>query len=214
MFVLSLLRTGTQSTHELLEAAGRRGIHWPARFAGVDYQARIAGHETDPGYIVDVLAPVIAAHDVLSDVPICALYETLAERYPDSLFLALTRPAADWVRSVRRHVGAQPLDPYEKVLFWRYLPGRPASLAAVSDEALTDMHRRHHEGLRSFFAGSGRFRLLELYDPRAGEAICAFLGLPPRPLPHFDYMSDPPAAVRRLGRLARAAWQRFNPGRS
>lgn len=210
VFVVSLLRAGTQSTHDLLERAGLKAIHWPARYAGIDYQALAAGHETDAERVADVLAPVIAAHDALSDVPICALYESLAARYPDAAFLCLSRPADDWARSVRRHMGTRPLDTYEKIVFWRYLPGRPGSLAEVPDEALLDMHGRHEEGLRSFFAGHPRFRALELYDPQAGEAICDFLRLPPRKLGHLDYMRASPFSMRAGIQLAMAAWERVS----
>jgi hypothetical protein len=215
IFIVSLHRAGTQSTHMLLERAGLKAIHWPAHHKGVDYQAMAVGHETDTGFLADMLAPVIRAYDVLSDVPICAIYESLAARHPDAVFIGLTRPAEDWARSIRRHTDTRPLDPYEKAMFWRYMPGRPKTLAEISDDALMDMHRRHNEGLQAFFAGSRCFKLLELYDPRAGEAMCEFLGLPPRPLGHYDYMSDAKPVLLRGGiRLARAALQMIGAGRS
>jgi hypothetical protein len=209
IFIVSLHRTGTQSLDELLESAGLRTIHWPARHDGVDYQAMVAGHETDPDFIAEALAPVIEANDALSDVPICAIYESLAARYPDARFLAMTRPAEDWVRSIRRHTGSRALDPYEKAMFWRYLPGGPETLDAVTDEALVAMHRRHHEGLRSFFAGSRRFKLMELYDPLAGEAVCDFLGLPRQRLGHVDYMGPPRPFLREGMRIVRSLVKMF-----
>jgi hypothetical protein len=213
IFVVGLHRAGTQSLHVLFESAGLKAIHWPAQHDGVDYQAMAVGRETEAAHIADMLAPVIAAHDALSDVPICALYESLAAIYPDAAFLALTRPAEDWVRSIRRHTGTRALDPYERMIFWRYLPGRPDSLADISDDALIDMHRRHYEGLRSFFAGSPRFKLLELYDPLAGEVTCDFLGLPRRQLGHVDQVEGGHPILRQGVRLARAALQRLGASR-
>jgi hypothetical protein len=207
VFLVGLHRTGTQSAHHLFERAGFAGVHWPAVHRGVDYQAMAAGHERDLDYIADTLAPVIASEDALSDVPIGALYECLAARYPEARFIALVRPAADWVRSIRKHTGARPLDPYEKVLFWRYLPGKPESLAGVSDEALHAMHASHHAGLQAFFAGNPRFRMFDLYDPFVGESICDFMGLPRQPLGHVDDVEGRPASLRRGLRFARAALQ-------
>lgn len=207
VFAVGLHRAGTQSLHALFQRAGLNAIHWPAQHDGVDYQAMAVGHETDTAFIADTLLPVIDAHDALSDLPICAIYENLAALYSDASFLALVRPAQDWVRSVRRHTGTRALDPYEKTVFWRYLPGRPQTLADVSDDALSEMHRRHHDGLRTFFAGSPRFRMQELYDPLAGEAICDFLGLPRQSLGHVDHVEGKQPPLRRGLGLARAALQ-------
>lgn len=192
----------------MLERAGLKAMHWPARYRGVDYQGMAIGHEADLAHVTNSLASVIARHDVLSDLPIPALYECLAERYPEARFLALRRPAAHWVRSIRKHTGSRPLDPYEKVLFWPYLPDRPESLAEVPDEALLALHERHHAGLQAFFAGSPRFGMFDLYDPQVGESICDFLGLPSRPLGHVDEVEGRrPPLLRRGLRFACGALQ-------
>jgi hypothetical protein len=39
--------------------------------------------------------------------------------------------------------------------------------------------------LHSFFKGTRRFLSIDMLDPEAGEKICAFAQLPPRPLPHI-----------------------------
>jgi hypothetical protein len=207
VFVVGLHRAGTQSVHHLLLSAGLKAIHWPAHDRGVDYQAKIVGREADLTYVTDALAPVIDRYDALSDVPIAALYEPLAARYPQARFLAVVRPAHDWVRSIRKHTAERPLDPYEKVLFWRYLPAAPESLATVSDEALTEMHRRHHARLDGFFGSSPQFKRVDLYDQQAGEAICDFLGLARRPLGHVDDVEGKRPPLRRGLRFARVALQ-------
>lgn len=188
VFITSLHRVGTQSTDQLLRQSGYTTIHWPARWDGQDFQAPVVGHETDFAYVTDRLKPVIDAHDAISDVPICALYEALADKYPEAAFVALRRPVEDWIRSVRRHIKARALDPFEHTMYWRYVASRPRYIADVSDAELTVMHRDHYTGMAAFFEGSGRYLCEDLTDPECGQKLCAFLGLPLQPLPNTDYL--------------------------
>ncbi len=41
IFVLSLHRTGTQSTNDLFLRAGLRSIHWPTEVAGTDIKSPV-----------------------------------------------------------------------------------------------------------------------------------------------------------------------------
>lgn len=187
VFVLSLHRSATQSTVELLRGAALRTCHWPARVAGVDYQAQVEGIETQLDKIVRLLHPVIESHDALADVPFPALYRELDAQYPGSRFIAIRRHPADWIRSVRKHCGGRALDPYERVQYWSCLESRPASLDEVSDDELLQMHRRHHERMLAHFRGRDDFLLADMPAEDLGERISDFLGVPARRFPLVDY---------------------------
>jgi hypothetical protein len=186
IFVLSLHRTGTQSVHDLFVRLGIRAIHWPKIVDGVDYQSRIIGRENDPAFIVDVLAPVFARATALSDVPIPALYRVLDARFRGAQFIAVRRDASGWIRSVRRHIGERPFNPFEKAQYFPYFADLPERITSVPDNDLIEMHRRHYEALAKFFVLRVNFALFELNDPRLGPRICEFLGRPPMELRHVD----------------------------
>lgn len=188
VFVTSLHRVGTQSTDHLLRQSGYNTIHWPAHWSDTDYQRLIVGRETDFPYVAECLIPVLDAHDAVSDVPICAIYEPLSRLYPEAVFIALQRPVEDWIRSVRRHIQQRPLDPFEHTMYWRYLAAQPKYISDIDDNDLRAMHQTHYEKMTDFFAGSERYLLAELNDVNCGEKICRFLGLPSRELPNTDYL--------------------------
>ena len=190
MFVVSLHRSGTQSVDDIFIRSGLKSIHWPVLHGEVNVQSLVAGRETDLDFVADKLAPIVEDCDAVSDMPICALYDVFAMKYPDAVFVAAERPAKDWIRSVRWHIGTRTLLPYEKVGYWRYLSSQPERLTDATDADLADMHFRHHAELRSFFDGTGKLKLVELGDPNAGEEICDFLGLLPLEMGNVDCMKQ------------------------
>jgi hypothetical protein len=194
IFVVSLHRSGTQSVDDIFIRSGLKSLHWPVLHGDVDVQATVAGKETDLEFVADKLAPIIDDFDAVSDMPICALYDVFARKYPDAVFVATERPAMDWIRSVRWHIGTRTLLPYEKAGYWRYLPSRPERLADATDTELAGMHFRHHAELRSFFQESGRLKLVQLDGPMAGEEICSFLGLPTLTMGKVDCMRQAAAS--------------------
>jgi hypothetical protein len=188
VFNISMHRCGTKSVHDLLARSGVASVHWPSTFEGIDYETRAIGHEHDLSYVATLLAPVIADVTAVGDIPIPALYAVLDATYPGSAFILLHRSAAAWVRSVRRHVGARDLDPFERTQYWRYLAARPRSLRSVSDAELSAAFLRHRADVLAHFEGSDRCLSVDLDAAEAGERICRFLGLPALPL---HYVNSP-----------------------
>lgn len=178
-FVLSLHRAGTRSTSELLESLGIRVVHWPVRLNGwKELRPKIIGRETDLDFVTEVLKPVINKSDGMSDVPIPVLYRPLAERYPNARFILMRRNTTDWISSVRKHIGDDPFDPFERVQYWHYFPSRPSSITELSDEDLAGMCTRHYSEIRTHFATSDKTRFAEFHleDPTTGADIAAFVG--------------------------------------
>jgi Sulfotransferase domain/EF hand len=187
VFVLSLHRSGTQSIHHLFLQAGLNSIHGvPLVVDGVDVSARIIGQEQDIGFIAETLDPIFRLADAASDLPVPVLYRELERRYPDALFIVVRRRAEEWVRSVRANLGQSLLPVDARILYYQYVAGRPARLSDVSDDELMQMHREHHERIVVHFRGNPNFAMFELEDPKLGERICAFLGLPPISFPYVN----------------------------
>jgi nucleoside-diphosphate-sugar epimerase len=187
IFNVSLHRSGTQSVHDLLVRSGISSIHWPGKIKGIDYQDRITGYENDLAHVTATLAPVINMVTAVGDVPIAALYDHLDYAYPDSAFIMVFRNPFDWVRSVRRHIGARQFNAFERVQYWRYLPDRPSSLHAIEDSLLYCAYLTHHRDVLTYFSEHHNFLFVDLHNPEVGQHICSFLGLPPISLRHIDF---------------------------
>lgn len=191
-FVLSLHRSGTRSVTELFENLGLRAMHWPVRNNGVRLQPKIEGHETDLDYVLDVIEPVINKNDATTDVPIPVLYRELDKRYPNARFLLLRRRPAEWIRSVRKHIGERRFNPYERVQYWHYFPRKPAALGELSDSDLAEMCERHFSQVSNYFAKSctKKFACFDLENLNTGMGIAAFLGSDSKAvLPHVKDVS-------------------------
>lgn len=186
IFVVSLHRSGTQSAGQFLHQAGFELCGWLSGIDGIDYQAKTAGHETDLGYIMDVLRPLFERFEAFKDVPLPALYRELDAAFPGAKFIAIRRDPTEWVRSVRKHCAGRPLDPFERVQYWHYLTERPESLDAATDAQLAGMYDRHHAELTAYFAGRGNFLLGDMGDSELGAKLSAFLGISPRAFPWVD----------------------------
>lgn len=126
---------------------------------------------------------VLAAADcyeALEDSPWFAVYEQLAQRHPQALFiLTRRRDGAAWVRSALNHGAHSPeaARALGRRFFERLLPGVPVDA----------LHDTHNARVRAFFADQPQ-RLLEVCweEEASWDALCAFLGrpLPAQPFPH------------------------------
>jgi hypothetical protein len=186
-FNISLHRSATQSCHDLFRRSGVSAVHWPAEVDGIDYQAKVAGREDDPGFVAETLAPVFRAYSAVSDAPLAALYGPLSETYPSAKFFAFYRPAGDWIRSVRRHIQSRRFVPFERVVYWSYFTWQPQDLSDLSDAELADFHAWHYDSIATHFRSHDNFLLLDLEDKGPGPRLCEFCGLPPLPLRIVDY---------------------------
>lgn len=201
-FVLSLHRSGTSSASVLLERLGIRTIHWPGRHNKIKLTQMIVGRETDLEFVLDTIMPVLNKHDAAADVPIPVLYRQLQDRFPEAKWILILRNPEDWVRSIRERIGDRELRPFERVQYWHYFPARPAHLADMTDVELISMYNRHTEEVIGFSRslGSEKLGVFELYDPRSGSAIAAFLGRAGEyVMPHVD----DPLKIKNASRRAR-----------
>jgi hypothetical protein len=194
----------------LLEKLGIRTIHWPGRDKKVSLTEKVAGRETDLDFVLQTILPVLNRHDAAADVPIPVLFQQLQDRFPSSRWILTLRNPADWVRSVRKHIGDRELRPFERVQYWQYFPDRPARLSDVSDPELIQMYEQHTEQVTDFSRtlGADKLGVFDLYDDRCAADIAAFLGRRTRiPMPHIDNPLEIKSAIRwpRIAALFRRA---------
>ena len=202
-FVLSLHRTGTKSLSELLTSLGMKTVHFPARHKRRDLQAQIVGRETDLSFVTQVIRPVIDKCNAVADVPMPVLYRELFGLYPKAKFILLNRPCADWVASVRKSAGGRKFNPFERVQYWHYFPGRPESLDDLTDGELRRMRDDHVYQVTRFFTACGPARLgqFTMGDINCGAAIAQFLG-------HKSHDRLPTAAEKRKILCGIERWNR------
>lgn len=184
-FVLSLHRTGTRSTTEFLaKNLGISSYHHPRKLDGVDYRGKLVGIERDLGSVATAMQPIFDRFDCLGDVPIPTLYSYLAERYPESRFVLVSRNPRDWIRSVRKKCENRPFSPYERVQYWHFFPDLPEKIDDISDEELEKMHLRHNDDVKAFFSKEQkRLGEFSLDDPNLQARLENFLGISAR----FDF---------------------------
>jgi hypothetical protein len=181
VFGIGLSRTGTTSLHHAFELLGLRSA--PTSVALLD----------------DPHAPLLDQHDAFTDNPIPFMYRQLDERFPGSRFVLTTRPLQPWLESMEWLFGPgiERLDRPTRRLA-RRVHRQLYGLRRFDAEALTEVYRRHHDDVGTWFARRPHDLLvMDLTDPTLDDRwspLCAFLGLPRpgRPFPASNRREDPP----------------------
>lgn len=180
----------TRSTDILLSMLGYRTLHFPKFSGGRNLMEAVRGLEDNPHKVVERLRPAIQERDALSDVPIPGLYKELAEHWPDSRFILVTRDPWQWARSVRGHMKGRMLSPFNRIQYQPYFGDSIKRLSDVSEKELAAMHADHTEAVRAYFeqerSEPERLCIAPMAAGEVGERICRFLGHSPKPLPHLS----------------------------
>lgn len=192
VFSIGFGRVASRSLNAYLRLLGYRAIHWPAVINGVDFKARLIPFIGNSAAAVDALAPVLAKYDAFGDVPFPGLYRELDIRYPNARFILLTRDLDAWFRSAADiwalQRGAHVFDPFERVLYNLYLPGKQE--VTLDDKSLLiAAHQRHIIACQEHFGG--RLLCIDISNPRLGASIAKFLGRTAWPFPHISDDAQP-----------------------
>jgi hypothetical protein len=119
----------------------------------------------------DDICAIVDQYDCLCDLPYPLLYERLAGRYPDSLFVLTTRSSEDrWLESLRAlNLRNGPTEAF-RIAYGCYE-------VANHEDQLRDFYRLHNESVRHFFAGSDRFVEVCWEQGDGMSRIAALLGI-------------------------------------
>jgi hypothetical protein len=141
IFCIGLSRTGTTTFNAVMTRLGFLARSGPSGLG-------LALYELDR---FDDICAIIDKYDCLCDLPYPLLYEKLAARYPDSLFVLTTRSSEDkWLESLRAlNLRNGPTEAF-RIAYGCYE-------VAGHEDQLRDFYRGHNESARQFFAGSKRF---------------------------------------------------------
>jgi hypothetical protein len=195
LFCLSMQRSGTTSVGDWLEAHGlaRAGHPTSARLGWSQLWAQ-GRHEAI------FRNPAFQQATILEDDPWWApeYFRFLAERFPESRFILLTRDADDWFDSLCHHSGGVNPGPtdlhariYNRANDLRALlaqqphldPAQPGLLSLLGQRAhYTSMYHQHNEAVKAFFADlPGRLFTGSLECPETFIELGEFVGVRPNP---------------------------------
>ncbi len=197
IFVLSLHRTGTQSTQQFLLDAGINSLHTPTGRSNLSYyfnaRRNWSGRETDLGFIFEHMMKNIAEdyEAVIDDIGV--LYEEAYKQYPDAKFILVFREPEAWAKSVRKHIDERELVASERVQYWKYLTEKPETITDVPNERLAEMCSNHKTQVEAFFEArpEADFVSADLNDSALGQKLSRFLGIEERPMPFADKRKNP-----------------------
>jgi len=173
VFVLSLFRTGTQSTQHFLEQLGYKTAHWAGSYIDQDSVQNLPEEE-----ILERLYAIENQFDAFCDTPYSVMYEHFDKTYPGSKFILIVRDTKDWIKSIRRIFDTFPRDEfgaYDKIVFWKYFKNKPMHIDELSDKDLEDMYLEHAYSVIKYFGGREDLLVCHLSDEDKAERIATFL---------------------------------------
>jgi hypothetical protein len=171
IFLLSLGRTGTTSSHLFFQKLGYSSIHLLK--LEVDFK-KIEGFSTDE--IIKYAEHVENKYDAFTGYPYNVSYEYFDKKYPDAKFILITRPVSEWVPSIKRHSKGMPFTPPRLAAWSDYISKDAKRIEDVTDLELQKLYNDHNKKVLEYFKDSNRFLHLDLYDQEKNIKICKFLG--------------------------------------
>jgi hypothetical protein len=177
IFCIGLPKTGTTSLHHAAEILGLRSIHWP--------HDQITVRQLRAG---DYDLKIMKTCDIVSDIPISAIFPQLDRHFPGAKFVMTHRDRAAWLESQRKAPFNNRLptpgghrDFYRAMLY---------GVTEFSEERFSWVYDEHVARVQRYFSGDRMRDLLQI-DITAGDSwrpLCDFLGLPipDEPFPHSN----------------------------
>jgi hypothetical protein len=171
IFLLSLGRTGTTSSHLFFQKLGYKSIHW----LGSDIEMKdIQGFSNSE--ILTYAEHLEEKYDAFTGYPYSVSYEYFDKKYPGSMFILITRPAEDWVPSIKRHSDGIPFTPTRLAAWGKYIKMDAKDIKEMTDLELENLYHNHNRSVLEYFKNSNNFIHLELSDPEKNIKISNFLG--------------------------------------
>lgn len=203
IFCIGLPKTGTTSLHLAVKMLGLRSAHFPHDDCTVT-QLRSGDYRLE----------VMKEYDIVSDIPIPAIFPQLDRAFPGSKFIYTRRDRSSWLRSQEKagfnHDNPAPGTTRE---FYRTML---YGVNEYSKERFEWVHGAHHELVERYFADAEpeRFLRLDVISGTGWEQLCAFLDLPvPNvPFPHANVMGEDKPPMSRVDVLKSKMADVFNRG--
>ena len=193
VFVLSLFRTGTQSTQQFLEDLGYRTAHYGGEYIDYGRLRLISDQEA-----IDELSKIEDQFDAFTDMPYHSMFEYFDNKYPGSKFILITRDIDSWIKSVNKiysFFDIKDFNPIERFVYKKYLDKIPKDRSECTDEVLSELYNSHVFAVSEYFSGRTDLLTLDLYDQDKERKIIDFLGITDTNLTNtkmqnLDFMND------------------------
>lgn len=197
IFCIGLPKTGTTSLHVAALQLGLRSVHWPRDTKTVS--------ELRNGIFK---LSLMETCDIVSDIPIPAIFRELDMAFPNSKFIFTTRDKDSWLKSQR---GAgfnarKPSEESDRAFYREMLYG----VSEFDERRFAKIYDEHHTLVREYFSGDRVADLLTMDISNGGarwDEFCGFLELPvpDTPFPHSNIAGeDKPANPSALGFLRKS----------
>ena len=166
IFYIGLSRTGTASSHKMLEELGFKSIHFVEPLLNNEWEC-------------------VNNYDALGDTPIPLLFKECDKRYPNSKFLLTTRNKDEWLESMKwmfrygRVIWNWPLSlgDYHRSLYGTNWFNR---------KTLEEAFEKYHFDVRDYFKDRPNdFLEINIDDGFNVEEICRFLEITPMSVQTF-----------------------------
>lgn len=198
VFCIGLPKTGTSSLHDAVQILGLRSVHWP-------HDAETVRQIRQGDYQLTVMSEC----DVVSDIPIPAIFPQLDQAFPGSKFIVTERDRGAWLTSERNApFNSDPPAPGSHRDFYRTLL---YGVTAFDEERFGWVYDEHVHRVERFFAGREQDLLrIDITRRASWEPLCAFLGLPvpDEAFPHSNRAGSNTASQSTLRRAARRVRRR------
>jgi hypothetical protein len=182
IFVIGLSKTGTTSIGDALTLLGYKRLGWK------DIRSRQLVHSWANGDY-DSLVAQTRYFDAFEDLPWPAMYQEMAEMYPDAKFLlSLRKDEQTWLRSMRTHVGRGEWQPY------RYFYG--TTQVDGNEETVLASYRNHTDRVREYFQDKpDRYAEICIDDgDKNWEVLCRVAECPEGRIPSIEFPRSNSAA--------------------
>ncbi len=186
-FCIGHFKTGTTSFSSAMAQYGLVDLHFDRKYVAA---------------LVEAGGPVLwdeRPWDSMSNVHEVE-YEKLDELYPGSRFVLTTRDTGAWMKSIKKHMETAWTPPVQKLFDARFqkIFGCDCAPGAFDPTLFWSIYAEHNQRVREYFAGSGRFLVLDLDSgedlmPRLGD----FLGCQPQ-YPHQNKGGYSSEKLRRI----------------
>ncbi len=182
---VSLGRNATQSFTNFIRQHGFTATHF-YRFDEVP----LGSFSEDADGIINHFN-TLPYSDAHVDIPTCLVFDRLYKRFTDAKYINITRPAEDWVASMKkmRNFMGHDHDPYifEEAYcnFYGYTGKR--KIQDLDEDELLFIREKHLDKISNFFQDKDNYLEVELYDPEIGNKIKEFIGATEDiPFPNHD----------------------------
>ena len=183
IFGVGLSKTATTTLCDALRVLGFNALHYGPVARIEDGAAQLEW----PWWLEDV--------DAMADLPVAAVYQELAERFPTSTFILTTRNEDAWLSSARKHFNAEAVARTREQSRFAHglaLDRYMYDANVFHEDRFRAAFRRHNNAVRTYFGSDPRFHEMDICAGEGWERLCDIVNrpIPRQPFPKSNVRAD------------------------